>query len=549
MRIPELYTRFLQTDIIWFPKDESGRLVRIVFFMAVFLSCCYSFWADVRPFVQGERYIGHADQAEVASVGRNIAEGNGPVTDCVWLLHNGGRLSNSAQQPIGYWSLYVAGLLAIPFEIFGANRITLLAVASTTKMVSALIAGSLVTTFTKNRVAGLCCLLSVLFLPYMRDRVNGYSDIWLATSILMCVTALTWAVAKQSRLLWFVAGAAGGFAIGIKPSGLLVLGLYFWLLVIPWREQVNWRQKLAFGAYTTLGCLLTTAPLMIHNYQTAGTLHLPDSKLVQAAAASQHMHDDVDHNRAFFDPTSPTVVLNWQSRIRIYQENIQSFTRKFFKVHRVALLAFLFPATCYLYLKSDSQVFSGYRLTTSPASVFTFLTGLLVVAGILLVAAIHYESRYWAFLIAPCVVVGFNLISQKAKYLLPLILAGTICLAATPIFKTHPCTMISSHSCELEVYRTTATLLPANSVVLTSTPWEFSFHTRLRSVVLPPTDNAQTIRSVAKRYGAQYVVIVCGKHRHPSFQPLVDGTFPSYLKPVLHTDDLVIGEFTETLQQ
>ena len=104
-------------------------------FIAVTLSfCCFSFWVDVQPLATAERFIGHVDQAEVASVARNLAEGNGPLTDCVWLLHAGGRPTDKVRQPIGYWSLYVAYFLSVPFKIFGASRITMLGSASVTKL-------------------------------------------------------------------------------------------------------------------------------------------------------------------------------------------------------------------------------------------------------------------------------------------------------------------------------------------------------------------------------------------------------------------------------
>lgn len=523
---------------------EADRNLRYLYLAVISVASCYSFWADVRPFAARSRFIGHADQAEVASVARNLAEGNGPLTDCVWLLHAGGRPTDKVRQPIGYWSLYVAYFLSVPFKIFGASRITMLGAASVTKISCSLLGAALVTRFTKNRIAGAACLVTLLFFPYMRDRVNGYSDIWVATAILACIASLTWAVNRQHKAGWIIAGALGGLAIGFKPTGVLVLGLYFWLLVLPWTEPVNWRRRIAFAIYLSLGCAITLSPLMLHNYKSSGSIMLPDSKLVKSAALSRQILQEVNHDTAFFDPGCPIVAKTWNSQFRGFVTNLKQFTDGFLSPKRIALLIITIPVIAVLYYRSDLHLLHGFHLSTDPRCIFAFLTALLFIAGFLLIAVVHYESRYWAFLIPPSVVIGFTLVTQNFKVVIPFVFIGLALFAIVSGLKPNPCTMISKKTCELNAYRAAASLLPPDSIVLTTAPWEFSFHTRLRSVVLPPTDNVQTICSVANRYGAQYVVLVCGKHRHESFQTLVVGNFPTYLNPVLHTDSLVIGEFT-----
>ena len=43
---------------------------------------------------------------------------------------------------------------------------------------------------------------------------------------------------------------------------------------------------------------------------------------------------------------------------------------------------------------------------------------------------------------------------------------------------------------------------------MTSNPWQFSFHTGLRSVMVPYTDNLNSIKRIAIKYGASYIAII-----------------------------------------
>ncbi len=67
--------------------------------------------------------IGHSDQADLAMLARNIAEGKGPVVDCVWITHNGGLPGRNHASRARHWLIYVAAYLGLLFfSLFGATH-------------------------------------------------------------------------------------------------------------------------------------------------------------------------------------------------------------------------------------------------------------------------------------------------------------------------------------------------------------------------------------------------------------------------------------------
>lgn len=57
-------------------------------------------------------------------------------------------------------------------------------------------------------------------------------------------------------------------------------------------------------------------------------------------------------------------------------------------------------------------------------------------------------------------------------------------------------------------YTSIQRLLAKDAIIITSNPWQFSFHTRMRSVATPYSAKQSTIQATATRYDASYLAVI-----------------------------------------
>ena len=57
-------------------------------------------------------------------------------------------------------------------------------------------------------------------------------------------------------------------------------------------------------------------------------------------------------------------------------------------------------------------------------------------------------------------------------------------------------------------YQKIINLIPKDSIVMTSRPWQFSFHTGFRSVLFPYTDNWKSVEKIAEKYNAGFIAVI-----------------------------------------
>jgi hypothetical protein len=85
-------------------------------------------------------------------------------------------------------------------------------------------------------------------------------------------------------------------------------------------------------------------------------------------------------------------------------------------------------------------------------------------------------------------------------------------------------------------------VIPQDATVLTSNPWEFSFHTRRKSVVVPYNPKPEVLLEVARRFSADYLVIINNDTRNPEPKRLLEEDMPAFLNIVHRSSDLVIAK-------
>ena len=490
--------------------------------------------ADITHFQKlPEQFIGHGDQANTAIVARNMAEGRGAVTDSVWLMTNGGISGNAIPQPESYWSIYVAFIISIFFRLFGDNFAALLLPAVLAKTAIAGLATAITLRLTKNTIAGLATASFLLMHPAMTAYVNGLSDIYLTLCVLVTCILLISATRSPSRYKYLVIGIVIGIAIGIKPSGGLLVGLLLCCFML----SGNFQGLLARAGLAGIGILLGLAPVMYHNQQAFGSIISPAYALVGEAGRITYVTGD--HNRGLFDPEPLQASTENPSDIKSRLGQNISYAILFIRTFHAGdivpawQLPFIFLAI--LLMLRQIRTLSFFR-DTSYENQFFSLAMLMLAAGVALGIVIHTESRYWNFLVPLLMVVTACTMVRISKYL-PLF------VVITSIFSFM---LVQRYYVPIKIPDGMAlakSKIPANAVVLTPDPWEFSFHTRLKAVVLPYTKKPEILRDISERYHAEYIVLIDGNIRNAFYSPLLEGHLPNYLSAVYRDQHLVIAKF------
>lgn len=503
-----------------------------------------SLWIDGRPFYI-DSYIGHADQAEVANVTQNILEGNGAVTDSVWVLYGGGR--EGIPQKLGYWSLYLA-IYQLPFfYLLGPTRQAVLIAASAAKLFSGFSAAYLVNRITRRRLPALLCLFGVCFTFYMEDRVNGYSDISLCAALTLAGMFLCIGIESQRYTSWGLAGLFGGFATGLKPSGLLSLGLILGFSLLPRSKTISLSKKIKQTGIALISFALAITPLCLYNYEAGGSIWWADATVVRDAVETARQLDK-PMTIGLYAPDLPSAMnleLAQGKQLRsIKAENIKGNWKM---IGALAISLALLFFTHRAWLKHFAKTTS---LPTQPKFVAAYLATLLIFAGFLLAVMVHYESRYWCFIFPMYLAWLYIAVIAANPRLLTFSLIVTFVFAFQAYrssqwsndvtYKPHHHKHVDEHHHPyLEIYRKVDKLIPKDAIVMNADPWEFAFHTRRRCVAIPYTDNDATFIRVINRYAVTHLILH-NNSRHPRTKKWQSGNPPVFLELAHKEEGLAI---------
>jgi hypothetical protein len=504
----------------------STRLATVIFLAAAVVSG----YRDLQPNSPVQhRFIGHADRANMAVLARNIAEGTGAVVDMVWLLRDGGVPGNEVTAPEPYWSVYGAAWVAAFFLFLGASQQSMVLAGVVAKVLVAGLTAVWTRRLTRQVFPALAVAIVLLFSPRMSGTVDGLSDIYLTLAMLVGGTALCYACVRGGAGAFFSAGLSCGLAIGVKPTGLLLCGaiIGFGLLL---RERHRWRAAYVFLA---LGIAVGLAPLAWHNHSAFGRLISPANGLVVKAAAIRWLTGN--HNLAFYGPEPYEFTDSQLEALR--HERPRALLVGY--IQRMADGEIVLEPLLVLMPLSVILVFWRWRRPPAPEAdanqLFAAFVLMMLAGGLALSPFAPYEPRYWNFLVPLSTALAFWTLRQIWPPLAPLMGAYLLLTTLGQLDPPRQPRRIPP------VYQKIERSVPRNSVLLTRDPWEVAFHTRRRAVALPYTADATVLLSVARRYRAEYLVIVRGSADHPIYEPIKQGQFPRWLEKVRYERNLVIG--------
>ena len=495
--------------------------------------------------------IGNADQSNMANLARNIAEGNGAVVDNIWLMLDGGVPGNSVTHAEPYWSVYVAYMIAPFFKVFGSSRLVLILPALLIHiMIVGVVAWSIDKVAPRKKLPAILGIVLASFSIPMLNSITGFSDIYLTLFILLSGITLVYAISMQKWSLFFLAGILAGVAVAIKPSGLLLLGVWPIYFVFCNGRKTIFRNLIIF----LTGLLFGLAPYIVYNQSNFGSFLPPGLSLAGKASTirdaiivnEKNILDNKvaenkwghAHRKGFYNPDSKPIKRDFSSVLQIEKriEWLKTFIRKSFiwgQLLPIWLLPFVLIGVfeIFIRLKSSSSI------TKSSTNLFLIFCILMLISGFVLAIRVSFEVRYWNYMV-PLLIVVSVMGAMRLPKAVSMVLIVFSLYTGTSYLLNHEGLKKSTPA-----YAKAMDILPDNAQVFTSSPWQFAFHTRLPSVMLPYTDNSKTIHGTADRYGVEYLAIVDNDTKHPYYTQLQEAKPFDYLDLIYRDDHLILYKF------
>ncbi|MDO6444992.1 glycosyltransferase family 39 protein [Colwellia sp. 1_MG-2023] len=517
------------------------------------ISSILSFYLVAQLNLEDNLIIGNADQGNMANLARNIAEGNGAVVDNVWLMTDGGLPGNSVTHAEPYWSVYVAAIIAPFFKVFGVSRFVFILPALLINIaIAGLVAWIVAKSAPTNRIPVILGFVISIFSIPMLNAINGFSDIYLTLFMLLTGLALVYAISMNKWLLFFIAGVFAGIAVAIKPSGLLLLGIWPVYLVFI-NDRIAILRNLVIFLF---GMMVGLTPYFTYNKANFDTFLSPGLHLVSKALTIRdsirkaEKDNNVErigenkwdhaHRTALYDPdaipvhsaSSDTLV----SKLSKYVIRLKTFIQKSF-IWGMLIPLWLMPFVLLGIVEAVLKLKSKESITNRPFDLFLVFCVLMLISGFVLGSYVSFEVRYWNYMVPLSIVLAVVGTTKVPKLvtisllIFSLYSGGDYLINHAGLKKSTP------------AYAKAIDILPEGAKVFTSSPWQFVFHTKIPSVILPYSEVPETIKNTAIRYGVEYIAIVDNDTKHAYYKPLEKGQTFDYLDLIYRDEHLILYKF------
>ena len=507
--------------------------------------------AVVLPHLLRVPWINHADYADNAVVARNLVEGRGFTVDYVAQFY---RDWPTVRHPAETWPPLQPLMIAVAFALFGVST-------GVAKLPNLLVMVGLLWLVFRvgcspwSPRVGLLAALLVAASPALFDGVvyplndTAFTLLSFGCLVLLGLSTESAVGSRQSvvvseapvrrsllrRLLptadcrlptrWLLLGLLGGLLLLCKPSGALLLaGGGAWALWRGWRAG-QLRAVLGGGIVAATVAAIVWLPWGVRNQLTFGVpfysteshdawlLEYRDWETIYSVYAGR---GDLPHPRLLvgygFDAVSGKIAQQFREGWRDLREG------------EILPLLILAPAVLGAIVARGRQ-----RALLAALGVSVTLYALFIGTYW------HYERRYTLFLIPWGALLGASglwwlhdrLAEARSRATAALGVLVVVALILTPQWDT----LQQNWRADLRISNPlvvawwTRDNTPADAIVMTRNPWEFSFHSERRSVMIP-FDDLATIKAIGDRYGVTHLQLdhlTERATRRPDLAPLYEG--------------------------
>jgi 4-amino-4-deoxy-L-arabinose transferase-like glycosyltransferase len=478
-------------------------------------------------------WIGHADYADNAVVARNLVAGRGYSVDYVMQFYR--DYPPTIRHPADVWPLLQPTLIALAFWVAGVSTFAA-KLPNIVAMIGLLAGTAWLGDRLCGRPAGLLAAAGLALHPwFFQNALFPVNDVPFSLLFLLAVglidvldgpEAKAWTI-RRATAGYALLGLLGGLLVLCKPSGLLLLaGLAAWWL---WRRRPgtgrgrpDWRGPQA--AVLVAGILV--APLVGRNLLTFGTPFY-SLQAFDAWVIKWEPFENIYRLWPDGPPRAGRLLSFGVDRIA------GAVVQEFVKFGR-DLAAGNFVEWPLLLAAALAPVVGGGRVRRPLGA----LLAATLPYGLFVQVYWHYELRYYAFLIPWLAILATGAVLALVRrgwrsgpaaaaglagalalvVLLPLAPPRLDALAAATARLTPP-------AGDVVVGEWLAANTPPEAVVMTRVPWQISWHSERRAVMIPLAP-AEEILAVARRYGVGYLVADRPNDasiRRPALAPLYAG--------------------------
>jgi hypothetical protein len=485
-------------------------------------------------YIQNMQFVGHADYADNAVVARNLIAGRGFIVDYVTQFY---QVHPGITHPQETWPLMQPVLIAPFFKLLGTSAFAAKVPNLLLQLGLALAIYILGSEFFDRRVALIAVILTILNKYIFRLIIFPTSD--LAFTLLALLTVGQFFRASEQerhgrpRMAAYVwAGIWAGLMALAKPNGVLFAGIcVLWDLFWRWREY-RWRGLarawLAFG----VPAAALFAPWVVRNLILFGTpVHSTES--YDAWILKYQEWEEI--YRIYFDDLPERSWLLRYGFDRILQAIGAEFRRWWYYFSR--------SGNALLTLPGSALALGGLlTLRRKAARLYSLVGAIFFLFGTFICTYWHVEERYFLpFIPWLAVLIGHGLwrIHDALAYsnarhftddqsqtappeapekpfqkttgfgwlgLTAIILA---CFHLVTPFSQEAAAKINmdqAKALEIQAYRWLAEHSEPDDVVMTRVPWQVSYYTERRAVMIPQ-DGLQDALQIIELYGVDYLLI------------------------------------------
>ncbi|MCL5256409.1 MAG: glycosyltransferase family 39 protein [Chloroflexi bacterium] len=471
-------------------------------------------------------FIGHADYADSGVVARNIVSGRGMTVDYAAQFYQ--QYPAGIRHAVDTWPPLEPLLLVPAFLVGGANVVAAKVPNLLLSMVLALSIYLVGARLFDRRVGFAAAVLTAIH-PYFVGMVAyPINDLPFAVFFLLFLFTLfsnadagrppeestSGPVLGRLDHFWgtipsfALSGVFAGLLILAKPTGaLLVVAIALLCLVYMWRRRGPAR-SISWLAITAAVALVVVSPWFVRNLA-----------LFHSPLYSTESYD------AWILKYNPP----WENIYNIYYGNLPGpgllIRYGFDWVTYVISQEFgnlakdFVDGSTFSYFAFALALLGAFVLNARQRRLLWLLLASFAVMAVFVCVYWHYEDRYFLFFIPWLYLLGMNflfwvndLVAQRARdrgaatwvggFLVPLVFVALAWPSVNQLRGDF--SVYTSPTAIVQASDWIADQTPQEAVVMTRNPWEVSFHSERRSVMIPNADFDQ-IMTIARRYGVTYL--------------------------------------------